>query len=64
MSCFRHFSLTSNQNSWISKRMHPVSFIPLVLRIPTLTVLLDMGFRMTFKILPKSIPIGYGDICL
>lgn len=42
---------------------HPGSSIPLVLRIPTLTVLLDMGSRVAFKILPKSTPIGHGGTC-
>ena len=63
MSCFRLFSLTSNQNSWLGQRGHPGSSIPLVLRIPTLTVLLDMGSRMAFKILTKSTPVGHGGTC-
>lgn len=63
MSCFRHFSLASNQSSWIGQRGHPGSSIPLVLRIPTLTVLLDMDSRVAFKILPKSTLIGHGGTC-
>lgn len=54
MSGLRCFLLTSNPNRWTGNRGPSGSSIPLVLGIPILTVLLDVGFRVTFKINPSK----------